>query len=127
MPWLFGAQWLLSGQRFFYVQWPFHVQRLFGKPWLLVLVWDLRHPALACGCFGPASPSGLVGAIPFVSSGRLPAALFGKPWLFGARWLFRVQRLFDMQWLSDVQQLIGMPWLLGAQWLFSVHWLFDMQ
>ena len=109
MPWLFGAQWFLSGQWLFYVQWPFNVQRLCGMPWLLQLVCDLRHPVLAGGCFGSASPSGLVGAIPFVSSGRLLAALFDMPWLFGAWWLFRVQRLFDMLWLFDVQQFFGMP------------------
>ena len=34
----------------------------------------LRFLALAVGCFDPASPSGLVGAIPFVSSGRLLVA-----------------------------------------------------
>ena len=37
----------------------------------------LRLLALACGCFDPASLSGLAGAIPFVSAGRLFAATGG--------------------------------------------------
>ena len=44
----------------------------------------LRLLALAGGCFDPASPSGLVGAIPFASSSRLLAAKGRLPGAHGS-------------------------------------------